>query len=217
MSNPIIKTYMITMEEVKEIVFTTSDAIPDNKHFIDLSKSNDMSIVGWYNEDETILYIAPKYGDKIIIDKSSANMFQDCENLEKITGLQMLDTSNVTNMNSMFSGCISLKELDLSSFNTDNVCSMEYMFSGCMKLEKIDLSNFNTQNVVSMEGMFDHCKKLKRLNLSHFNVESVINTAYMFFNCENLSNLKLSIKWIYIDNVAQMFRNCKKLSLKYEG
>lgn len=176
-----------------------------------------MSIVGWYNEDETILYIAPKYGDKIIIDKSSANMFQDCENLKKITGLQMLDTSNVTNMNSMFSGCISLKELDLSSFNTDNVCSMEYMFSGCMKLEKIDLSNFNTQNVVSMEGMFDHCKKLKRLNLSHFNVESVINTAYMFFNCENLSNLKLSIKWIYIDNVNQMFRNCKKLSLKYEG
>lgn len=38
MSNPIIKTYMITMEEVKEIVFTTSDVIPNNKHFIDLSK-----------------------------------------------------------------------------------------------------------------------------------------------------------------------------------
>ena len=34
-------------------------------------------------------------------------------------------------MNSMFYGCSSLKELNLSNFNTNNVTNMGYMFSGC--------------------------------------------------------------------------------------
>ena len=31
----------------------------------------------------------------------------------------------------MFSGCLSLKELNLSNFNTNNVNNMRFMFSGC--------------------------------------------------------------------------------------
>ena len=31
----------------------------------------------------------------------------------------------------MFSGCSSLKELNLSNFNTNNVTDMSYMFYGC--------------------------------------------------------------------------------------
>ena len=34
-------------------------------------------------------------------------------------------------MNSMFSGCSSLKELNLNNFNTNNVTNMYDMFSGC--------------------------------------------------------------------------------------
>ena len=34
-------------------------------------------------------------------------------------------------MSSMFSNCLSLKELNLSNFNTDNVTYMEGMFRGC--------------------------------------------------------------------------------------
>ena len=34
-------------------------------------------------------------------------------------------------MENMFSGCESLKELNLSNFNTNNVINMAYMFSGC--------------------------------------------------------------------------------------
>ena len=34
-------------------------------------------------------------------------------------------------MESMFSGCSSLKELNLSNFNTNNVTNMVCMFSGC--------------------------------------------------------------------------------------
>ena len=46
-------------------------------------------------------------------------------------------------MNNMFSFCISLKLLDLSSFNTYNaaynVTNMSYMFDGCKTLESLGL------------------------------------------------------------------------------
>ena len=37
-------------------------------------------------------------------------------------------------MNSMFSDCESLRNIDLSNFNTQNVNNMAYMFQGCKKL-----------------------------------------------------------------------------------
>ena len=41
----------------------------------------------------------------------------------------------------MFSGCTSLKELNLSNFNTNNVTYMEYMFSECSDELKLKLQS----------------------------------------------------------------------------
>ena len=60
-------------------------------------------------------------------------------------------------MECMFSGCSSLKQLNLSNFNTNNVTDMVGMFSGCSSLEELNLSNFNTKNVTNMECMFSWC------------------------------------------------------------
>ena len=59
----------------------------------------------------------------------------------------------------MFSGCSSLKELNLSNFNTNNVTNMNSMFSGCSSLKELNLSNFNTNNVTNMRWMFSGCSK----------------------------------------------------------
>ena len=50
----------------------------------------------------------------------------------------------------MFSGCSSLKELNLSNFNTNNVINMSCMFWECISLKELNLSNFNTNNVKDM-------------------------------------------------------------------
>ena len=47
----------------------------------------------------------------------------------------------------MFTGCSSLKELDLSNLKTDNVKDMNNMFNGCYNLTKLNLSNLITNNV----------------------------------------------------------------------
>ena len=60
-------------------------------------------------------------------------------------------------MSCMFSGCSSLKELNLNNFNTNNVTDMICMFYGCSSLKELNLNNFNTNNVTNMSGMFSGC------------------------------------------------------------
>ena len=68
-------------------------------------------------------------------------------------------------MRYMFSGCSSLKSLDLSSFNTINAKYMSRMFEGCSSLISLDLSSFNIINVVEMDDMFYGCYSLKKENV----------------------------------------------------
>ncbi len=61
--------------------------------------------------------------------------------------LGKLDTSNVTSMGDMFSGCSSLTSVgDLSGWNTSNVTYMLSMFASCSKLSA-DCSNWNVSKV----------------------------------------------------------------------
>ena len=76
------------------------------------------------------------------------------------------NTSNVTDMESMFRGCSGLTSLDVSSFNTSNVTKMYYMFYDCSGLESLTLSNFDTSNVTNMYGMFVGCTNLKTIRMA---------------------------------------------------
>ena len=59
----------------------------------------------------------------------------------------------------MFSGCTSLKELNLSSFNTNKVKYMTLMFCDCSSLKELNFSSFNTNQVTDMLWMFDSINK----------------------------------------------------------
>ena len=59
----------------------------------------------------------------------------------------------------MFSGCSSLKELNLNNFNIINVTNMSGMFSRCSSLNELNLNNFNTINVTDMSDMFYECSE----------------------------------------------------------
>ena len=111
-------------------------------------------------------------------------MFENCFKLKSITGLDKLNTSNVTKMDFMFAGCRELTEVDLSSFNTSNVTSMMYMFASCRALTEIDLSSFNTSNVTTMEAMFLDCGTLGSLTFgASFSMAKVGNKKTMFADC----------------------------------
>ena len=63
----------------------------------------------------------------------------------------------------MFSGCLSLKKLNISNFKIDNAISMRYMFFGYNSLKKLYLSSLTSKNVFDMDYMFNKYKSLETL------------------------------------------------------
>ena len=122
---------------------------------------------------------------KIIIDyqvKSFEELFYNYKCIEYIY-FKKFYRNNINNMECMFSGCSSLKDLNLSNFNTNNVTHMGYMFSECSSLKGLNLSNFNSNNVTNMDGLFSGCFSLKELNISNFNTDKVTNISVIFSGC----------------------------------
>ncbi len=101
------------------------------------------------------------------------------------------DTSNVTDMSSMFYGCSSLTSLDLSGWNMSNVTSMHSMFYNCNGLKSLDLSSFNTSNVTDMASMFSKCSCLTSLDLSGWDTSKVTDMTGMFSYCSALKEIKM--------------------------
>ena len=101
------------------------------------------------------------------------------------------NTSNITDMGSMFDGCSGLTSLDLSNFNTSGVTSMSAMFRGCKSLTSLTLSNFNTRKVTIMYGMFDGCSGLKSLDLSGWDTSNLTGIGGMFRGCTSLTSIRM--------------------------
>ncbi len=140
------------------------------------------------------------------------SMFFNCCNLTEIIGIENLNTSNVTNMSEMFNSCSGLTALDVSNFVTSNVENMRGMFYYCQALQELDLSNFDTENVTDMSYMFNACESLSALDVTHFDTQNVTNMIRMFNGCESLS--ALDVAYFNTSNVTdmyQMFEGCKTL------
>ena len=101
--------------------------------------------------------------------------------LTNIQGIENLNTSEVTNMGSMFANCVALSSIDLSHFNTAKVTDMESMFKNCTGLTALDLSSFDTSNVENMVAMFEGC---------------------------GISTLTVATGWTKITSFSDRFKNC---------
>ena len=144
---------------------------------------------------------------------STAYWFFEFNQLKTITGIENLNTANVTDMSGMFGGCISLASLNLSSFNTSNVTDMSWMFSTCSGLTELNVGSFTTDNVLSMERMFYECSGLLSLNVSNFNTSKVTDMRYMFWHCSGLTGLDVTnFSTANVTTMRYMFSGCSGLT-----
>ena len=136
------------------------------------------------------------------------SMFRDCSSLTSLD-LSSFNTSKVTNMASLFNSCRSLTSLDLSNFNTSKVTDMGGVFYGCSSLTSLDVSNFDTTNVINMNSIFDSCSSLTSLDVNNFNTSKVTNMGRMFSSCSSLTSLDVSnLTATSLTNANMMFYNC---------
>ena len=187
----------------------------DARGGMDVGPFNHYTERGWDYANKTI--------ESVVFDKS----FSDCTTISStawwfmdfsngsltITDLSYLNTSNVTDMSGMFSGCQFLRNIDLNGFNTAKVTNMTYMFSTCISLETLDLNNFNTSNVIDMSAMFNECRNISNFDLSNFNTENVTNMDYMFYGCSGLKDLDLTgFNTDKVETMNHMFDQCLNMT-----
>ena len=159
-------------------------------------EASDEEIKLWLDPtDKTAYYYTGP--EKVYLNEDSSRMFYASYSDSRIDNildldLSNFDTSNVTDMNSMFAGLPNLTTLNLSSFDTSNVTNMKAMFAGLFRLTTLDLSNFDTSKVTDMSDMFSYMSSLTNLNLSNFDTSKVEHMNDMFINMSNLTTLDLS-------------------------
>ena len=159
-------------------------------------EESDYEIKLWLDStDKTAYYYTEP--EKVYLNENSRYMFFHGWNDNLLANILDIDvsnfnTSNVTNMYSMFSGMSKITSLDVSNFDTSKVTDMSNMFSGMSKITSLDVSNFDTSKVTDMSNMFSGMRSLTHLDVSNFDTSKVTDMSNMFSGMHNLTSLNLS-------------------------
>ena len=203
-------------DTVTKIVFQDSiNKIDGESDSWDISSAKNKTVMARLvpNTDDTTtntLYIQGNGG--VTANYDSNHLFYQFRKLTEIENINLLDTSNVTNMNWMFDDCRSLTNLDVSKFDTSQVKNMSGMFFDCKSLTNLDVSNFDTSQVTNMNSMFSGCSSLISLDVSKFDTSEVTDMSHMFSFCSNLTNLNLSsFNTSQVTTMSSMFSSCSSL------
>jgi len=186
-------------DKIKNIIFENKINIPSdisNDHKWDVSSTSNGMVMAYIIENSTDstyydLYIQ---GDgRLYANKNSSYLFSGFKYVDSIKNIDILDTSKVTNMSSMFSqtGYSSeIFKLDLgNNFKTNNVTNMNSMFSQTGYLSKVftlKLGNkFDTSKVTNMSSMFSkagYSSEVFTLDLEDkFDTSNVTGMGAMFW------------------------------------
>jgi len=208
---------------------------------------NSETVYAWYEKDPSDpskykMYIASK--NIIHFPKDSSKMFKDFTNLkivnfnndittknteninqmfmndvvlERINGIETIDTNKLIAIHGLFENCRSITSLDLSAWNTANIADMDSAFREMVSLQTINLSGWNTEKVIAMYGMFLGDSSLKELDLSSFKTPLVNDFRFMFQHMTSLENLNASNMEISaaveIDGMFQDIPNAKIINI----
>lgn len=194
---------------------------PGGTEFIDVSKEQNDSIQLWTDTSGNS-YIGSK--KKIYGNSNSSYLFYNASGantLKSIVFNNYFDTSEITNMNSMFRKTSNLTSLDLTGWDTSKVTNMSFMFFGMDALTNLNVSTWDTSNVTNMRSMFSltqantttNQSKLTTLNIANWNTSKVTDMSSMFFGQDALTTLNLS-NWdtSKVTNMSNVFAGMNKLT-----
>ena len=183
----------------------------DNIIFDDNFDFSEMKFLNktFYSSEAIIkIYMGTFDASKVI---SMDSMFSGCSSLKSLI-FKPLNTISLDDLGGMFYSCSSLTSLDLSSMNTSKVTEMSYMFFNCAKLSFLNVSSFTTENCEDLRSMFKDCSSLQILDLSSFTSEVMKKIEGMFSGCTSLTSVDLSsFEGKNLQNINTLFYNCNSL------
>ena len=121
---------------------------------------------------------------------------------------------SVLSLEGMFSNCINLNSIDLSSIEGSSVTSTIKMFYKCEKLSSLNMQNFKGSKVSSSAYMFQGCKNLKSINMQSF-TGKMVSVQEMFEGCSSLETLEIpKMVTETVTSFANLFANCGKIQYR---
>lgn len=156
-----------------------------------------------FSNDRDLL-IFPKVDTSNVTNMAS--MFSECSRVQEIE----LDLSSATNVNSYLYRCTALRKLKLKG-NT-SLANFGFSNSQLTSLETVDLSELTASNLNTFYNLFAGCYSLKNIYMSNLNTSKVTTTSSMFYNCKSLTSLDLSFfDTTALKNISSMFTYCTSL------
>lgn len=161
--------------------------------------------------------------------------FIGCSSLDTVPNIGTWDVSNVTNMCSMFEGCVLFND-NIGGWNTGSVqdmCSMfknasafnqnigswdlssctsiQLMFSGASAFNQ-DISGWDVSNVTRMDSAFEDASTFNQ-NIGGWTTTALQVTQNMFYNATNFDQ---DISGWNVSNLVNMFRMFRGSSLNQD-
>lgn len=115
---------------------------------------------------------------------STVFMFSNCKNLKGNSTFNLWNTSNITNMEYMFSGAESFNQ-NIGSWNTSKVTHMYQMFAGAKQFNQ-NIGNWDLSNAVNIYGMFSGATNFNQ-NIGNWNISKATSLSFMFDNATNFN------------------------------
>ena len=201
-----IKAFLRTDTLPEGFVATSDNTISSSTStipiYIFFDDTDEKGIMHYFSEAD-IIYANPQ----------SAAMFKNAKSLADISGLASWDTTNITDMGSMFLGT-SITNVDALAtgkngnpniWNTSNVTTLFQLFNGANSLADISgLANWDTAKVTNMATMFGGGVKItnvdalatgKNGNPNIWNTSNVTSMNYVFTGATLLTDISGLANW----------------------
>ena len=115
--------------------------------------------------------------------------------------------TNFGDMSSMFQGCISIKDIEMSGLDSSSVPDMSSMFYGCSSLERLDLCGLDVSGVFFMNAMFSDCNSLGTLILPNSGASSVFGANAIFDGCSAGLQIPAQYETMYSEALVNAIKN----------
>lgn len=144
-------------------------------NFNNIQFSNNPSANSFYGDRYKLLTIS-KWGNNPWT--SFFRAFRGCVNLD-VSASDSPDLSNVNNLSEMFYGCTSLiGNNSFNNWNTSNVTNMSSLFHQSVDFDQ-NIGSWNTSNVTNMSSMFGGT--IFNQNISNWDISQVTDLRGMFY------------------------------------
>ena len=129
------------------------------------------------------------------------------------SGIEYWDTSNVTNMSSMFKFACDFNQ-PIGIWDVSKVTDLSSMFLGAKSFNQ-SLENWDVRNVTTMESMFNGADSFNQL-IGNWNTSKVTDMSSMFFNAKSFNQPIGNWDTSNVINMRSMFQGARSFNQPIE-